>query len=106
MCKPPSSFHSRTQPYTKLAKMATYTLEAEVFYLDERGKFSNRNAVEASSAKQVFQTVSAALALVRVGFLVPHPTTLSLVDNPIRTRCLMTKIPRNYLNTASMYARC
>lgn len=63
--------------YTKPAKMATRTRKAKVSLLDDRIDILNRNAVEASSAKQVFRTVSATLALVRVGAPILHPPAYS-----------------------------
>jgi len=53
--------------------MATRTRKAEVSLLDDRIDVLNRNAVEVSSAKQVFRTVSATLALVRVSAPILHP---------------------------------
>jgi hypothetical protein len=51
--------------------MAARTRKVKVS-LDDRIDILNRNAVEASPAKQVFRTVGAILALVRVGALVLH----------------------------------
>ena len=53
--------------------MATRTRETSASLLDDRGVILNKDTVEASSAKQVFVTVCAALALVRVSVPIPHP---------------------------------
>ena len=47
--------------------MATRTRKAKESLLDDRINILNKDAVEASPAKQVFSTVSTTLALVRVG---------------------------------------
>jgi len=53
--------------YTELAKMASRTREdARASLPDDRIDILNREAVKDSSAKQVFRTVGATLALVRV----------------------------------------
>ena len=64
-------------PYTKPAKMATRTRNAKVSLLDDRIDILNRGAVDVSSAKQVFRTVSATLALVRVSTTILHPSVYS-----------------------------
>jgi len=53
--------------------METCTTMAKVPLLDDRIDILNRNAVEASAAKQVFRTVGVILALVRVSALVLRP---------------------------------
>jgi hypothetical protein len=50
--------------------MATRTHKAKSPILDDKIDILNRNAGEASPAKQVFETVAAILALVRVSALV------------------------------------
>ena len=66
-------------------EMATRTRKAKVSLLDDRIEVLNREAIEASSAKQVFRTVSATIALVRVGviFCIQLWTP---IGNPSRTR--------------------
>ena len=74
-------------PYTKPVKMATRTHKAKVSLLDDRIDVLNKDAAEASPAKQVFRTVSTTLALVRVS--VPFCVRLWAlinIDNRTRTR--------------------
>ena len=54
--------------------MTTSTPKAKVSLLDDSVEIPNRNAVEASSAKQVFGTVRTALALVQVSAPIPPPS--------------------------------
>jgi len=72
-CNPPTKLpglnrhHPTSTPYTKPAEMAPRTRKAlRASLLDDKIDILNRDADEASSAKQVFRTVSATLALVRV----------------------------------------
>ena len=62
------------------------THEAEVSLIDGRIEILNRNAVKASPAKRVFRTVSAILALVRVGapilYLPMNYHSISLMAQP------------------------
>ena len=60
-------------PYTKPAKMATRTRGAKASLPDNRIDTLNREAVDASAAKQVFKAVSATLSLVRVSAYILHP---------------------------------
>ena len=46
--------------------MTTHTRNTKASLLDDKVTTLNRNAVDASPAKEVFKTVSAILALVRV----------------------------------------
>jgi hypothetical protein len=57
--------------------MATRTRKAKATILDDRIDILERNAVEVSPAKQVFGTVAAILALVRVSALVLRPSVNS-----------------------------
>lgn len=52
--------------------MATHKRKAKMSLLDDRIEILNRDATEASSAKQVFKTVSSTLALVRVSATILH----------------------------------
>ena len=54
--------------------------------LDDKIEILNTNALEASPAKEIFVTVSAILALVRVRSVVIRLYgALGLIDNPTRT---------------------
>ena len=82
--KPPTTCTAWTQlppptstPYARPAKMATRTRKAKVSLLDDRIKILNRDALEASSAKQVFRAVSTTLALVRVSAAILRPPLVS-----------------------------
>ena len=57
--------------------MATRTRRAKVSLLDDRISILNQEAIEASPAKQVFRTVSATLALVRVSAPILRPPVVS-----------------------------
>jgi len=76
-CQPPTQplaplglgrYHLTSTPHTKPAKMATRARKAKVS-IDTL----NRDAIEASSAKQVFGTVSTTLARVRVSTAILRP---------------------------------
>ena len=67
-----------TTPYIEPVTMATRTHNVEASLLDDRIDALDRNAVEASPAKEVFRAVSAILALVRVSPLALRPP----VDSP------------------------
>lgn len=58
--------------------MATPGHNINVPFLDDRISILNRNVVEPSPAKQIFMTVSAILALVRVSALVLRLSVNSL----------------------------
>lgn len=53
--------------------MATRTCDVEVSFLDDGIKALNRNALDTSPVQQVYRTVSAILALVRVSTPVLPP---------------------------------
>jgi len=61
-------------PHTKPAKMATRARKAKMSLLDYRIDILNRGAIEASSAKQVFETVGTILTLVRVSVAILRPS--------------------------------
>jgi len=69
-------------PHTKLTGMATRTCKAKASLPDDRIDISNRNAREASSAKQVFRAASAAIALVWVSAPILHPSMAPLITQP------------------------
>jgi len=57
--------------------MATYARKGETSLLDVRIELLNENAIETSPTRQVFRTVSAILALVRVSTLVLYSSVSS-----------------------------
>ena len=61
-------------PHIKPVTMTAHTRKAKEPLLDSRIDILNRNAVEVPPANQVFGTVSAILALVRVSSLVLCPS--------------------------------
>jgi len=68
----------------------TRVREVEASLLDGRIDTLNRNAVEAYPAKQIFRTVSAILALVRVSALLLRPSAnfqISLMVRPGQNDC-------------------
>jgi hypothetical protein len=63
--------------------METHTREIQVSLFDGRIDVLNRNAVEASPARQIFITASSILTLVRVNALAPHPSAgILLIASP------------------------
>jgi hypothetical protein len=54
--------------------MATRTRTANASLFRDRINILNKNALEASPARQIFKTASAILALVRVSVLPPRPS--------------------------------
>ena len=69
--------HAMSPPYAKSEKMATRTRKAKVSLLDDRINILDQDAVKAISAKQVFGTVSATLALIRVSAPILRPPVVS-----------------------------
>ena len=68
----PSELCSASTPHVRPVETETHTREDKVSLLDDRSNILNKDTVEASSEKQLFTTVGAALALVRVGVPIPH----------------------------------
>jgi len=74
--------HNRPTGATKPVKMTTRTRKAKMSLLDDRIDILNGDAAKASTVKQVFRTVSTAIALVRVS--APSCVRLwALVDNQL-----------------------
>jgi len=73
----PSYPHSTSTPYPKPITSGAHARKTRVSLLDDKIDILDRGAVEASPVKQVFRTVSAIIALVRVSTLVLHPSVNS-----------------------------
>ena len=107
VCNCLSAYSCTSTPHIKSAKMSTRARKAKVSLLDDKIHILDRGAAEYSPAKEVFKTVAAILALVRVG--IPSPWgicgLLSYLIDPTRTRQLPTKNLSNFLITVLTHAR-